>query len=420
MRIVVFLLLAGLSVSAAPPSDQNTLAIPERANSAPWVAAVGSFVAVVWGAAADGKADVMLAISRDAGQSFDAPVRVNATSGDARIGGEIPPRVALSPRDGAANPVVTVTWNAQAPDGTQIKTSRSLDGGRTFAPAISLQATAAAGDRGWHASTLDSRGTVHVIWLDHRGLAADKTAGGMGHKGEHDGVAMAQKSGLYYASDAGGGERELFKGVCYCCKTAMATGPNGEIYAAWRHVFDGNMRDMAFTMSRDGGKTFSALARVHHDRWAIDGCPDDGPAMAVDNAGTVHLVWPTVPNGTEGALYYASTADGRTFTSPVRVPTLGSPKPSHPQIAIDGKNRIVVAWDEVMNGVRTATARSVTNHSGRIDFGPPTTLATDGPAMYPVVAATARGWIAVWTTGGSVSTLRTRVLSDFAAASLER
>jgi hypothetical protein len=76
---------------------------------------------------------------------------------------------------------------------------------------------------------------------------------------------MAQQSGLYYSALAGTkpAERELFKGVCYCCKTAMATGPKGEIYAAWRHVFAGNFRDMGFTVSRDGGKSFSPLLRVH-------------------------------------------------------------------------------------------------------------------------------------------------------------
>jgi hypothetical protein len=68
--------------------------------------------------------------------------------------------------------------------------------GRTFAAATSLQKVDAAGDRGWQAATLDARGGLHTIWLDHRGLAAGK-ASGAGHKGEHDGVAMAQKSGLW-------------------------------------------------------------------------------------------------------------------------------------------------------------------------------------------------------------------------------
>ena len=38
-------------------------------------------------------------------------------------------------------------------------------------------------------------------------------------------------------------------GVCYCCKTAIAAGPADTLYLAWRHVYPGNMRDMAFTVS---------------------------------------------------------------------------------------------------------------------------------------------------------------------------
>ena len=67
--------------------------MPNRANSTPWVAAAGSFVAVTWGAAPNGKGDVFLAVSRDGGRTSRSPVRVNAVEGDARISGEIAPRV---------------------------------------------------------------------------------------------------------------------------------------------------------------------------------------------------------------------------------------------------------------------------------------------------------------------------------------
>jgi hypothetical protein len=404
----IILVWSGLALTAAP-NAVVTFAIPGRINSTPWVAASGPFVAVVWGASAEGKG-VMLAVSRDSGQTFAAPVRVNAVIGDARLSGEIPPRVTLAPRSGGAAPILTVVWNAKD-GGTVIKSATSTDGGRTFAAATNLQAPGAAGDRGWHAATLDARNTLHAIWVDHRGLAAD-TASGADHHGEHDGVAMAQKSGVYYRSGTSAAERELFKGVCYCCKTAMATGVRGEIYAAWRHVFAGNMRDMAFTLSRDGGRSFEPLHRVHEDKWSINGCPDDGPAMAVAPSGSIHLVWPTVLNGTAGVVHYSWSNDGRRFTSPIRVPTLGSPKPSHPQIAIDARGRVMVAWDEVVKGVRTAVVREVRQSASGIQFGPTITLDERGGAMYPVLAAMKGGWIAVWTGSGTPSTVRGRVLTE--------
>ena len=86
------------------------------------------------------------------------------------------------------------------------------------------------------------------------------------------------------STDRASVERELAKGVCYCCKTALALGGNGAVYAAWRHVYTGNIRDIAFIASTDGGRTFAEPMRVSEDRWELAGCPDDGPSMAVDAA----------------------------------------------------------------------------------------------------------------------------------------
>ena len=400
MRTTLVLILSIVALAAAPAPPTTTLAVPDRANSTPWVAAKGPFVAVAWGAAANGKGDIFLAVSRDGGRTFGTPVRVNSIEGDARISGEIAPRVALSTSSSALDPEIAVTWNARgATNG--IKTARSRDGGRRFVEEKSLQANEALGDRGWQASAMDARGRLHTIWLDHRAMAASKAAGDhAAHKGEHDGVAMAQRSGLYYAAD-GVPERELFKGVCYCCKTAMAVGPGGEIYAAWRHVFAGNMRDMGFTVSRDGGRTFAPLRRVNQDGWSIQGCPDDGPAMAVDATGTVHLAWPTVKDE-QGVILYATSKNGGVFSSPVRVPTLGGPKPSHPQVAVDGTGRVFIAWDEVREGVRRAAIAPLGSKS-------PETL--DRTTSYPVMAATDTGLIVVWTSGApDRSTIGVRVI----------
>jgi hypothetical protein len=224
---------------------------------------------------------------------------------------------------------------------------------------------------------------------------------------------MAQKSSLYYASlspDATP-ERALTPGVCYCCKTALAVGPDSSVYAAWRHVFPGNLRDMAFTMSRDGGRSFLPPVRVSEDKWAIDGCPDDGPAMMVDGRGTVHLVWLTVIDSgtTEGALFYASW-NGRGFTPRVRIPTLG-PGPAHPQIVSTRAERMFVAWDEAVNGRRVAAMREVRiQKTRRPVFGELVTLSSSSPGTYPVLAATEKGLVAVWTAGGNPSRVEARVI----------
>jgi hypothetical protein len=317
----------------------------------------------------------------------------------------MPPRVALVPRQGG-DPEIVVVWTARSPT-AQIRMTRSRDGGRTFSTPHTLNEAGAVGDRGWVALAVDRQGAAHAIWLDHRGLARPDAKGTTHeHKSAtpYDGVVMAQKSGLYYARAAvrTSAERELTTGVCYCCKTALAVAPDGALYAAWRHVYSDNIRDIAMAVSRDGGRTFSEPVRVSEDRWQLNGCPDDGPAIAIDRSGLVHIVWPTVIDGPspQGALFYSTTRDGRTFTPRVRVPTLGSPKPAHPQIVVDDRGRVSVAWDELIDGKRVAAVRSVTPGTSQMPGTAPIRLAEDRTnALYPVLATTADGLIAVWTAG---------------------
>jgi hypothetical protein len=436
MRVFMLAGLIGLVGLGMPQSSDTpqilTLKVDGRANATPWMVARGNWVALTWGATrSEGGTDVFVVVSSDGGASFRTPVRVNAIEGEARLGGELPPRVAITtpstggndtqrdvvgtvaPRAGGS-PEIVVAYGARSAN-TEIKIARSRDGGRTFQPATALQAPGAKGDRGWHALTLDDRGRAHVIWLDHRGLAARTPTEHDHHKG---GADMAQFSGLYYAglgtaeavsaTQGGSGERELTKGVCYCCKTALATGTNGALYAAWRHVYPGNIRDIAFTTSRDNGETFVSPSRVSRDEWELAGCPDDGPAMTVGTDGVVHIVWPTVIGGPdpEGALFYASTRDGQTFTPRQRVPTLGGPKPGHPQIALTSTGQPVIAWDEIVGGVRrAATISTRLDSNGALSFDRPQTLSTDLASAYPILAQTGDGMLVAWTRGPAATSV---------------
>ncbi len=409
----------------APAEDTGVtvrLEVPGRTNATPGITSAGDSVAVAWGVSLPGgQTDVFVAMSADGGRTFGTPVRVNAIEGDAKLSGEQPPRVALRGQE------VFVLWTAGQRE-RSIKLSRSRDGGRTFDAAVALQAAGAPGNRGWPALTVDAAGEPQALWLDHRGMAAksdarkSETPAGHDHHahgagageggGEGDGVAMAQKSRLYFA---GGGrpEQEITPGVCYCCKTALVADDGGVVAAAWRHVYPGNLRDIAFVLSRDGGRTFGAPVRVNEDKWRLEGCPDDGPAMVVDRTATFHLVWPTVVEEGQqrGVLHYATSRDGRTFTAPRRVETLGSLKPTHPQIATDARGQVVVAWDEAIDGRRVAAARPLVRMGNGISFGPIVTLdATAG--SYPVLAGASRGVIAAWTSGGDTSAIAVRRVLD--------
>jgi hypothetical protein len=408
LKVMCLSIIAAASLTAATP-PAVTLAVPGRANANASIAAAGDVVAVSWGAAtASGSTDIYAAVSRDGGLTFAAPVRVSGPVADAQVSGEQPPRVTLVPR-AQGDPAIVVVWTAKGAGGTRLATARSTDGGKSFGAVTTINGAEAAGNRGWQSITTASDGRVAAIWLDHRETVTAGTAAApahqhngqahTGHAASSDGAARAQLSKLYFGR-VGGNEPPVVVtgGVCYCCKTSIAAGSDGALYAAWRHVYPGNIRDIAFTVSRDGGRTFASPVRISQDGWVLDGCPENGPAMAVGAAGRVHVVWPTlVGEGTTGteptlALFHATSSDGRRFTPRQRLDTQGTPY--HPQIAVrDSDGSVLVVWDELQGGRRRAVAARATAGGSFTREE----IAGAGLATHPVVAAVRQGFVIAWT-----------------------
>lgn len=407
-------LAAGLSLLSGAPSllaqQPIALDIPGRSGANPSVTARGEFVAVSWSAAASGAMDVFLAVSRDGGRRFGAPVQVNTVAGQARVSGEMPPRVALVPRTGAKDPDVVVVWTVKTGNDWQLLQARSTDGGAHFGAASTVTGSEAPGARGWQAVDVDAQGKVHVLWLDHR----DAAAAPMTH--QHDANApkpdpteRAKLSRLYYAT-LGGSARSVTSSVCYCCKTALVH-EGAWTFAAWRQVYPGSIRDIAFSATRDGGRTFTAPVKISDDRWQIDGCPDNGPTLAVDAKQQVHAVWPTVEAGSDASalvLFYArssnaTTAKAPTFTPRRKLPTAGLA--SHPSVVMGPGDRPLIVWDEVVEGQRRLAAASLVG-----DRFAPLTIPGSGARFYPAVAAVPGGAVVAWVRkgerGSSISAVR--------------
>jgi hypothetical protein len=228
------------------------------------------------------------------------------------------------------------------------------------------------------------------------------------HAGLADGVARAQLSKLFFGRlDNPSATHAITGGVCYCCKTSIATGADGSIHAAWRHVYPGNLRDIAFASSTDGGRTFSPPIRVSEDKWMLDACPENGPALTVDAARRVHIVWPTLVqdarSGETLALFYAMSKDGRQFTPRRPLPVQGFAR--HPQMAFAASGEIMVAWDEQQGSSRKiAFARAAVNNTGEARFVRQP-LGDEAPATYPAIATVESGAIVAWTSGPAGQTM---------------
>jgi len=395
-----------LNARSEPPV---VIGVKERASANASIVTSGAFVGLVWAARSkDGVVDIYAATSRDGGRSFRAPVRVNQNAGEASVSGEQPPRIGLI-TNRAADPSIVVMWTAKGQGGTRLVSARSNDAGRSFAPATSVPGSDASGNRGWESLAVRSNGEPIAVWLDHRDMAARPSAAGGAHQHgaamqhQTDSAAAAQLSQIFFARlNDPASAHAIASSVCYCCKTSVAAAADGNIVAAWRHVYPGNIRDIAFTKSPDGGRTFAPPVRVSDDHWVLDGCPENGPAVALDHTSAIHIVWPTLVRDSAGveslALFYATSGDGQRFTKRQQIPTQGIPR--HPQIAIAPTGRITVTWDEQFKGVRrVVVARGKVDDSHPLRFARES--ATEEAGAYPVVASLPDGALVAWTSGST-------------------
>jgi hypothetical protein len=407
-RVVTAAALAtGVSTAAAAGGDlllavqkpsQTTLAVTGAASSAPSLAVLDRTVVAVWPAVKDGEANVYVAVSSDGGLTFSDPRRVNDQVGDASANNEQPPRAVIA--GPAKARTITVVWSKrnEGPDRSRrdlVRMARSTDAGRTFSPARSIHDPTLSGARGWESLATGAAGSVHAVWLDgrdaERKISEAKAHTGMAHKGQ-------PPQDVYHGILTPDGQRVetvIASGVCFCCKTAVAVDARGAVYAAWRHIFPGSMRDIAFAKSTDGGRSFGPLVRVSEDKWELNGCPEDGPTLAVDRSGVIHIAWATLINEGEPqkAVFYATSRDGRTFSPRARVPTSGI-TPGHPQLILVPGGGAAIVWDETVSGLRRVSLSRVS--ADRIP-GAPEVLSGGESASHPVIAQSGGALIVAWT-----------------------
>ena len=168
------------------------------------------------------------------------------------------------------------------------------------------------------------------------------------------------------------------------------------VYAAWRHIYPGSLRDIAVARSTDNGATFGAPIRVSEDGWKIDACPDDGPAMVADGHGGIHIVWPTLVAGDtprKGIFY--STLSGDAFTPRIRLDS----GDGRSRASADSGRRAHEHRRRLGRASWRRRAGSCSGPSSTTSPQPPQMFSGDG-ASYPVVGGGEGFWIVLWSVQG--------------------
>ena len=338
----------------------------------------------LWVAFAQG-GHVYVASSDDAGRSFRPAVRVNAVAEALDVNGENRPKIAFGTRG-----EIYISWTRKLPGGYNgdIRFSRSLDGGERFEPPRTVNDDGLPTGHRFESLEVDAAGNVYLVWLDKRDASTGSAEAGAGG------------ASVYYTVSTDGGatfapNRRVEAGSCECCRIAIASPPSTHTVGAaifWRHVFSDGVRDHAFAVIGPGGVVAPAH-RATYDGWRIDACPHHGPAMSAVGDGSYDLAWFS-GGGVRKGIVYGRYAPGVGLT---RVRTMSaSPGASHPHLAAVG-GRTLLVWKE-FDGESTRVLLTVTDDGGLEWSAPATVASTLGASDHPFLATRGEEAFLVWHT----------------------
>ncbi|MBA3767880.1 MAG: exo-alpha-sialidase [Acidobacteria bacterium] len=331
------------SISYAPPvrvSVENTDA------SEPAVAAGHEGTAyVTWVAHREGgKADVYLSHFDSEGRKLGESVRVNPNEGQAKTWHGDPPTVATGP-----DRTIYVGWTSAQGEGhkADIYLSASRDNGRSFELPVKVNDDKKPAGHGMHSIAVAQDGRIYMVWLDERNVAPPpEEKQKEGPKKPHNMAEMNRE--VFFAVSTDGGRtfspnQRISSEVCPCCKTSLAVGPDGRMYASWRQVLPGDFRHIAVASSNNGGKTFSKPVTVSDDQWMINGCPVSGSALSVGKDGILRVLWYTAGDAGKPGLYWAESRDGAQTFSPRKPFAEGS---DTPVLISRSDNSFIAVWEK--------------------------------------------------------------------------
>lgn len=206
----------------------------------------------VWLTYGSGK-DIFVARSRDAGATFEAPVRV-ATLPALQLGMRRGPRLA------AFGDHVVVTVMA-----CDFFAFHSIDGGTTWSAPVHINDAPGATREGLHDLALAPDGRLFALWLDLRAGPMQLCAAESIDHG-----ATWSPNQVVYRAPAGP--------ICTCCQPIARFNTRGDVCIMWRNDLDG-ARDMWSAVRPAGSTTFGSPARLGQGTWPLKACPMDGGSL---------------------------------------------------------------------------------------------------------------------------------------------
>lgn len=281
----------------------------------------------------------------------------------------------------------------------------SSDAGRTFGAPRLLNDDRTDAEHGF-VTLFAWDNAVGAVWLDGRELAQfheqDPTA---------PEIEIAPVgTNLRYArlgTDGSVLEQGLIDRLaCDCCQTDVAVTARGPL-VVYRDRVPGEIRDIAVRVH--DGAAWSEAVGLGPDGWRIEGCPVNGPQLAVRGPAVV-AAWFTAADDRARVRLARSANAGETFAAPIDVDDDGGAYGQVDVVLAADDSALVSWWRRNPSGGTQLVVRRVGGAAG--DLGAPQTVAksiSSRPLDVPQMVTSGGRVVFAWTEIGEQSSVRTAI-----------
>ncbi|MCK5057474.1 MAG: exo-alpha-sialidase [Candidatus Aminicenantes bacterium] len=243
--------------------------------------------------------------------SFDLPENLSNNLGISGL-----PAIAV---DSSEN--INVAWCDDTPGNFEICFIRSTDDGTSWSKSVNISNN--SGFSGYPAIAVDDAENINVVWCDY-------TPGNLEiyfSRSTNGGVTWSQ--GVNISNNSGTSDEPTHP--------AIAVDDAENINVFWWDDTPGN-NDIYFVRSTDDGASWSKSVNISNNS-GFSGAP----AIAVDDAGNINVVWCDDTPGNIEIYFSRSTNDGVTWSQGVNISN-NFRESICPDIAVDSSGNIDVVW----------------------------------------------------------------------------
>lgn len=305
-------------------------------------------VYLVWVEHRESEADVLFTkLDREGKPSGVPPVRVNPKAGEATAWRGDPPTIAVG-QDGTIYVGWTVRV-ADGEHANDLYLSTSRDEGQTFNSPVKVNDDEQPAVHGMHSLAVSKDNRIYVAWLDERNInrpqPSEQASGNHMESNREVFITVSTDGGRTFAAN-----QRVAMDACPCCKTALAVATDGRLYVSWRQVLPGDFRHIAVSSSDDAGRTFQPTVIVSDDRWMLKGCPVSGASLSVGTDGALHVLWYAAGEAGEPGFYWSESRDGGRSFAPRKLFAGAQARGTPVLLQRPGTASMMAVWEVTDNG----------------------------------------------------------------------